>query len=131
VIITRMYQSDDGDSHFEDVEVALHLTDVGGMSRRLFPGHCFFRTTEPGLTIDWHNTPGKRMIIIIAGVVEVEVGHGDKRRFGPGEISQICLAEDVEGPGHRTLDVEGPRFSLMVDLPDDWDVHHWARQFDS
>ena len=124
--LTRIYQGDDGVSHFEDVEVALKEFDVGGMSRRLFPHHMFFRVTEPGLTVDWHNTPGKRMIIVIEGVVQVEVGHGEVRRFGPGEI---CLAEDVEGPGHLTTDIEGPRFSLMVDLPDDWDVHRWARQF--
>ena len=125
--ITRIYQGSDGVSHFEEIDAALHLTDLGGMSRRLFPGQCFFRITEPGLTVDWHNTPGKRMIIVIEGVVEVEVGQGEKRRFGPGEI---CLAEDVEGPGHRTVDLEGPRFSLMIDLPDDWDVHRWARRFD-
>lgn len=124
--ITRIYQGADGLSHFEDIEVNLHQTDLGGMSRRLFPAHCFFRTTEPGLTVDWHNTPGKRMIIIIKGVVEVEVGRGRKRRFGPGDI---CLAEDVDGPGHRTVDIEGPRLSLMADLLDDWDANRWARQF--
>lgn len=125
--ITRMYRGNDGLSHFEDVDVALKFFDVGGMSRRMFPGHAFFRLTDPGLLIDWHTTPGKRMIIVLEGVVEVEAGHGEKRRFGPGEI---CLAEDVDGPGHRTTDVEGPRLSLMIDLPDDWDLKHWARQFE-
>ncbi len=125
--ITRIYQGDDGVSHFEELEVAQHVSDLGGVTRRLFPAQCFFRTTEPGLTVDWHTTPGKRMIIIIQGACEVEVGHGEKRRFGPGDI---CLAEDTDGPGHRTVDVEGPRFSLMVDLPDDWDARRWAREFE-
>lgn len=123
--ITRMYQGEDGVSHFEEVEINVLANEFGEMTRRLFPQHAFFRTTPQGLSLDWHNTPGKRMIIVIQGVVEVEVANGAKRRFGPGEI---CLAEDVGGPGHRTVDVEGPRFSLMVDLPDDFDLKRWARE---
>ena len=123
--ITRMYQGGDGVSHFEEIEINVLANEFGEMTRRLFPQHAFFRTTPQGLSLDWHNTPGKRMIIVIQGVVEVEVANGVKRRFGPGEI---CLAEDVEGPGHRTVDVEGPRFSLMVDLPDDFDLKRWARE---
>ena len=122
--ITRMYQGEDGVSHFEEVEINVLANEFGEMTRRLFPQHAFFRTTPQGLSLDWHNTPGKRMIIVIQGVVEVEAANGAKRRFGPGEI---CLAEDVGGPGHRTVDVEGPRFSLMVDLPDDFDLKRWAR----
>ena len=123
--ITRMYQGEDGVSHFEEVEINVLANEFGEMTRRLFPQHAFFRTTPHGLSLDWHNTPGKRMIIVIQGVVEVEAANGAKRRFGPGEI---CLAEDVGGPGHRTVDVEGPRFSLMVDLPDDFDLKRWARE---
>ena len=123
--ITRMYQGEDGVSHFEEVEINVLANEFGEMTRRLFPQHAFFRTTPQGLSLDWHNTPGKRMIIVIQGVVEVEAANGAKRRFGPGEI---CLAEDVGGPGHRTVDVEGPRFSLMVDLPDDFDLKRWARE---
>lgn len=123
--ITRMYQGEDGVSHFEEVEINVLANEFGEMTRRLFPRHAFFRTTPQGLSLDWHNTPGKRMIIVIHGVVEVEAANGAKRRFGPGEI---CLAEDVGGPGHRTVDVEGPRFSLMVDLPDDFDLKRWARE---
>ena len=123
--ITRMYQGEDGVSHFEEVEINVLANEFGEMTRRLFPQHAFFRTTPQGLSLDWHNTPGKRMIIVIQGVVEVEAANGVKRRFGPGEI---CLAEDVGGPGHRTVDVEGPRFSLMVDLPDDFDLKLWARE---
>ncbi len=123
--ITRMYQGEDGVSHFEEVEINVLANEFGEMTRRLFPQHAFFRTTPQGLSLDWHNTPGKRMIIVIQGVVEVEAANGVKRRFGPGEI---CLAEDVGGPGHRTVDVEGPRFSLMVDLPDDFDLKRWARE---
>ena len=125
--LTRMYQGDDGESHFEDIEVGLKHFDVGDLSRRLFPASMSFRVSQPGLFVDWHNAPGKSMIIVIQGIVQTEVTNGEARRFGPGDI---CFAEDAGGPGHKTTDIEGPRFSLMVNLPDDFDVHHWARSFD-
>ena len=125
--LTRMYQGDDGESHFEDIEVGLKHFDVGDLSRRLFPASMSFRVSQPGLFVDGHNAPGKSMIIVIQGIVQTEVTNGESRRFGPGDI---CFAEDADGPGHKTTDIEGPRFSLMVNLPDDFDVHHWARSFD-
>lgn len=126
--LTRMYQGDDGTSYFEDIELGLKSFDVGEFSRRLFPANMSFRVSQPGLFIDWHNAVGKTMIIVMQGVVETEVTNGDARRFGPGDI---CYAEDVDGPGHKTTDVEGPRVSLMIQMPDDFDIHHWARSFDA
>ena len=126
--LTRMYQGDDGNSHFEEIELPLKSIDViGDLSRRLFPTPVFFRVTQPGWFYDWHNAEGKTMIIVIEGKVQTEVTSGEVRSFGPGEI---CYAEDTEGPGHKTTDLEGPRLSLMVMLPDDFDVHRWARSFD-
>jgi len=125
--LTRMYQGDDGESHFEEIEIGLRHFDVGDVSRRLFPLSTSFRVTQPGWHFDWHNAAGKTMIIVIQGVVQTEVTNGEVRRFGPGDI---CYAEDVDGPGHKTTDLEGPRLNFMVHLPDDFDVHRWARSFD-
>ncbi|MCY3734348.1 MAG: hypothetical protein OXG42_08710 [Chloroflexi bacterium] len=125
--LTRMYQGEDGTSHFEDIELGLKAFDVGQFSRRLFPASMSFRVSQPGLFVDWHNATGKTMILVLQGLVETEVTNGESRRFGPGDI---CYAEDVDGPGHKTTDIEGPRLSLMIQLPDDFDVHRWARSFD-
>ena len=125
--LTRIYEGDDGTSQFEDIEIGLKEFDIGALSRQLRPNNVIFRVSQPGLVNDWHNAPGKTMIIVIQGSVQTEVTNGDVRRFEPGEI---CYAEDVVGPGHLTTDIEGPRLSLMVSLPDDFDVHHWARSFD-
>lgn len=125
--LTRMYEGDDGESHFEDIDVGLKRFEVGEVSRRLFPGSVSFRITPPDWQMDWHNAMGKTMIIVIQGAVKTEVSSGDSRTFRSGDI---CYAEDVGGPGHFTTDVEGPRLSLMVNLPDDFDVHRWARSFD-
>ncbi len=125
--VTRIYQGDDRTSHFEDIEIALKEFDVGAFTRNLRPNHMSFRISQPGLVNDWHNASAKTMIIVIQGSVQTEVSNGETRRFGPG---QICYAEDLEGPGHLTTDLQGPRLSLMVFLPDDFDVQRWARSFD-
>ena len=126
--LTRMYQGEDGTSQFEDIEINLHELDIGAFSRNLRPEHMSFRISPPDLVYDWHNATQKTMIVVIQGAVQTQVSNGEVRRFGPGEI---CYAEDVEGPGHLTTDIVGPRLSLMVFLPDDFDVHHWARSFDA
>lgn len=126
--LTRIYQGEDGTSEFEDIDIALKEFDIGALSRRLFPSNIVFRVSEPGLVNDWHTAPGKTMIIVIRGSVQTQVTNGQIRRFDPGDI---CYAEDVDGPGHLTTDLEGPRLSVMVTLPDDFDVHNWARSFDA
>lgn len=125
--LTRMYLGEDGTSQFEDIEIGMKEFDVGAFTRILRPDQMSFRISQAGLVNDWHNAMAKTMIIVIQGKVETEVSSGEARQFGPGEI---CYAEDIEGPGHLTTDLEGPRLSLMVFLPDDFDVHRWARSFD-
>ena len=125
--LTRMYLGEDGTSQFEDIEIGMKEFDVGAFTRNLRPEQMSFRISQAGLVNDWHNAMSKTMIIVIQGKVETEVSSGETRQFGPGEI---CYAEDVDGPGHLTTDLEGPRLSLMVFLPDDFDVHRWARSFE-
>ena len=48
------------------------------------------------------------------GAVEITLGSGDKRVFGPGEV---FLAEDTEGQGHISRAVDGKvRHSLFIAL---------------
>ena len=125
--LTRIYTGDDGTSQFEEIELNLKEFEIGALSRQLRPDSVIFRVSEPGLVNDWHTAPGKTMIIVVSGSVQTEVTNGEVRRFDAGGI---CYAEDVTGPGHLTTDLEGPRLSLMVSLPDDFDIHRWARSFD-
>lgn len=125
--LTRIYTGDDGTSHFEEIALNLKEFEIGALSRQLRPTSVIVRVSEPGLVNDWHTAPGKTMIFVMTGAVQTEVSNGETRRFDAGGI---CYAEDVEGPGHLTTDLEGPRMSLMVSLPDDFDVHKWSRSFD-
>lgn len=104
--ITRIYTGSDGDSHFEDVEISLtRVRDsayeiVGYHSRGSEPikaTEVRFLETEGSYSGVFHNAPGRRLVITLTGVGEIEVGDGTKRRFGPGDI---FLAEDTTGRGH-------------------------------
>ncbi|RMF66861.1 MAG: hypothetical protein D6740_12565 [Alphaproteobacteria bacterium] len=116
-VVTRLYTGDDGESHFE--EIAIPLQDAGAIGL-LSQGHpvreLVFRLTEGDYDYDWHNAPARQYVIMLEGQVDIEVGSGEVRRFGPGDI---LLAEDTTGRGHRSRAVDGrPRRSLFITLPD-------------
>ena len=56
--------------------------------------------------------------------MEIECGDRSKRRLGPGDI---LLADDTTGQGHLTREIEGPRRSLFIPLPDDLDPAQWRK----
>jgi len=66
-----------------------------------------------GYDADWHPAPGKRFVMVLTGVGEVEVGDGERRTFTPGSI---LLVTDVSGQGHRTR-VMGEHDVLIAWVP--------------
>ena len=103
--ITRLYTGEDGESHFEDVEVP--LADRAGLGRvsELRPATgVLFRETDHEYQLDWHNAPRRQLILNLEGQVEIELGDGTERRFGPGDV---LLAEDTNGRGHISRAVGG------------------------
>jgi hypothetical protein len=115
--VTRVHTGSDGESHFEDVEIALaDLGAVGAMSKALPAKSVIFRETRADYDLGWHPAPRRQFVIMLSGGrVELEVGSGEKRVLGPGDV---LLAEDTTGRGHksRALDPE-PRISIFVELP--------------
>jgi hypothetical protein len=113
--ITRVYSGEDGESHFEDVEIALaNAGDIGALSRLEDATGIVFRQTEADYQYDFHPAPRRQYVINLDAAVEVEVGDGSKRLIGPGEV---LLAEDTTGRGHISRAVGGrPRRSILVTL---------------
>jgi hypothetical protein len=113
--VVRIYTGDDGRSHFEDVEIP--LTDRGPMGRisELWAGKgVLFREVDGNYDLDFHNAPRRQLVVNLSGAVDIEVGDGTVRRFGPGSI---LLAEDTSGEGHISRAVGGePRRCLFVPL---------------
>ena len=110
MLITRIYTGDDGQSHFEDMEIKDHpnidaLTSVTSIR---------FRIGEAGNFSDWHQESRRNYIITLSGEGEIGLGDGTLRRFGPG---QVTLVEDLTGQGHTTrVTSNEPRITIAIPL---------------
>ena len=71
-----------------------------------------FLTFPVGWVGEWHAAPRKQFVFVLAGRIEVEVGDGEKREFGPGDV---ILALDTAGRGHISRTVgKQPAISAAV-----------------
>ena len=122
--IVRIYTGDDGESHFEELEIPLAPSRYGQLSEQVAAEGVIFRETPVGGELDYHTAPRRQFVITLSGAVEVECGDGSVRRFAAGDI---MLADDTSGRGHITREVEGPRRSLFIPLPENLDVAPWRR----
>lgn len=113
--VTRLYTGQDGESHFEDIDIALSdAGPIGALSERVPASGVIFRYTDEEYDFDWHNAPCRQFVVMLDGAVEIEVGDGSRRIFRGGDI---LLAEDVTGRGHVSRAVDGlPRRSLFIPL---------------
>jgi len=116
--VTCLYSGDDGESHFEDIDVSLREAGPAALSRRLDAESLTLRTTPGDYEPPRHLAPRRQFIVNLDGEVEIEAGP-TTRRFGPGSI---IFAEDLTGRGHVTRDVGGPRRSIVIPVPDDFDL---------
>ncbi|MCH8279354.1 MAG: hypothetical protein J4O03_08810 [Chloroflexi bacterium] len=109
-MITRLYTGDDGQAHFEDLNVPAGDSETISLK----PGaDMTFRSSPDGSFSDWHNAPRLQYVIVLSGQMEIGIGDGTKRTLNPGDILQV---EDLTGQGHTTRSV-GNRVSASVPLP--------------
>ena len=101
----RIYADEDGESHFEDVELSLQETDFVPpappvLMSAFSPANQYgFEVVPPGWFGDWHPAPGRVLAIYLSGQGEIEASDGEVRAIVPGTI---LLAEDTTGKGHIT-----------------------------
>lgn len=113
----RIYADAAGESHFEDLEVALRPGSGGSELSELYPASgVIFRRSPADQLIDWHPAPRRQFVVTLSGEAEVEASDGEVRAIGPGTV---MLAEDVTGKGHITRGVgTAERLSLFIPIPD-------------
>ena len=127
--IARLYTGADQQSHFEDIEVPMGLFELGTLRSLKTPvfqvDNFVFRENALDSTLDFHNPPRRQMVVTLFGAVEISVSDGDSRIFGPGDT---LFAEDLTGAGHRARELLGPRRSMIIAVPDSFDIHDLVKK---
>lgn len=127
VKVVRIYTGPDNKSYFEDLQVPMNEVMAGArVSQRsaLIPTTgMLFRENPLGRAEEYH-TPGRRQFVItISGAVEITCA-GGSRVFGPGDV---LFAEDLTGEGHSNRELHGPRRSMIIPVPEDFDIRRWTK----
>ena len=118
--IVRLYADNDGESHFEDVEIDLTLTDYVPPAPPLHLAPLTsatrfgFMQAPAGWSSDWHPSPARNMFFVLTGEWEVTAGDGETRRFGTGSV---LLVEDNRGKGHTSrVTSDEDSLAAMIEL---------------
>lgn len=113
----RIYTDSDGETHFEDIDITMHMQANRSEYSDLYEGSgVIFRRTPSDQNADWHPAPRRQFVITLSGEAEIVASDGEVRRVGPGSI---MLADDTTGKGHITRAVGGvERLSIFIPLPD-------------
>jgi hypothetical protein len=127
--IVRLYTGEDQKSHFEDLELTMNPFAFGALRSMKTPplGCDGFLFREAGLDSDqeFHNPPRRQMVVTLFGAAEIIASGGGSRVFGPGDA---LFAEDLTGAGHSTRELLGPRRSMMLFMPDSFQIHDFVKK---
>ena len=102
---TRLYSDEHGESHFEDIEIDLTMTDYAPPAPPLelssaTPATQFgFMNAPAGWSSDWHPATARNIFFVLSGEWEVTATDGEARRFTAGSVLRV---EDTTGKGHSS-----------------------------
>jgi len=105
----RLYTGPDGQSRIESVDLTRTVEWTTGLAATQIA----FREWPVGQYLDWHPAPRRQFVIVLSGQLEIGLGDGGKRVFGPGDAR---LVEDTTGKGHTTR-VVGNEPCLTATIP--------------
>jgi hypothetical protein len=105
----RLFTGADGKSRVEPI----HLGQTPAWTTGLVATKISFREDPVGRFLDWHPAPRRQFVIILSGELEIGLGDGSSRVFGPGDAR---LVEDTTGQGHTTR-VHGNRPCVTATIP--------------
>ena len=96
--IYRVFAGPDGESHIEPYDLEANSKSGKFPNVADLTIHQFSELRS----MDFHPLPQRRVIIHLAGEVEIGVSDGGKQRFGPGDAR---VMEDTSGKGHTHQDL--------------------------
>ena len=104
----RIFSDAQGESHLAEVPITLSLSDFAppappiNTSNFVPSRRMVFLSVPSGWIGDWHPSPARQYLILLAGELEIEVSDGETRRFVQGDIVR---GEDTMGKGHISRSV--------------------------
>ena len=113
----RLYADDDGETHFEDVEVPMERVDYAThappayVSQPVQAARVLYIRLPRGWSGDWHNSPARQFGVVMGGRFELTASDGESRTLSAGDAR---LLEDVVGKGHRSRVVGDEDVLTMV-----------------
>ena len=117
----RIYATDDGGSHFDEVEIGTTSTQVHPdavafeMSQKFeATGIRFTRIPAGAREVKWHTVPGRVLTVRLNGSAEYETSDGEKRLVPAGGC---ILFDDTHGKGHRTFHSPQEQTVMWISLP--------------
>jgi quercetin dioxygenase-like cupin family protein len=102
---TRLYTDEHGESHFEDIEIDLTLTEYAPpappleLSATAAAQQFGFMRAPAGWSSDWHPSTARNVFFVLTGEWEVTASDGETRRFAAGSVLRV---EDTTGKGHTS-----------------------------
>ncbi len=103
--IHNLYEDENGESHFRDLEIDwVEETRGGKLSERLPATGIIFRQVPASYDLDWHPAPRRQYIINLDAGVKITASDGEAREIGAGEV---VLVEDTTGKGHLSQALAG------------------------
>ncbi len=113
--IHNLYEDENGESHFRDIEIEWVGERRGSLLSKEFPATgLIFRQVPPSYDLDWHPAPRRQYIVNLDGGVEITASDGERRSIGAGEV---ILVEDTAGKGHLSKNLEARlRHSIFVPI---------------
>jgi uncharacterized cupin superfamily protein len=117
---TRLYSDRRGESHFEEIEIDLALTEYAPpaapleLSAFTSAKQFGFMRAPAGWSSDWHPSSDRNLFIVLTGEWEVTASDGETKRFTLGDV---LLVEDTTGKGHQSRVVSDvDSLAVMIQL---------------
>jgi hypothetical protein len=102
--VTRIYNDENGESHFDELDVQLYPGGmIGRLSEPIPVKSMILREVDASYDWNFHTAPQRQYIILLDGEIEIETSLGQKRQFSGGDV---LLVEDTTGKGHRTRNLQ-------------------------
>ena len=112
--IHNLYEDENGESHFRDIEIEWdEERPHSKYSKRLPATGVIFRETRADYDLDWHPAPRRQYIVNLDAGVKLTASDGESRVIGAGEV---ILVEDISGKGHLSQSLGEIRRSIFIPI---------------